>query len=210
MSSTIVRTVFSLAPVTFGLLFTASVAAAQRADSLATGARRDFSGVGASTAPNPTRGVASTAACTYDVCALRVEGASVVQGADGRHIAGLGVMGNLGEQVPWRSEEARRYAGSAQSAHRGARFLQAAGFLSQLAGVALVTVAMNDASDRVQAAVSSESGEVTVNKSKIYPGVAVSLGGTALSAIGGAVDRRARNLLARAVWWNNREIALGR
>lgn len=179
-------------------LLSAPPARAQVADSARVGARP----------PNalPNDG------CTYDACALRVEEGAVVQGADGRPVGSLGVFGNVGRSVPWRSDAARRYAQSAQAQHRGARFLQTVGYLGQLAGVALFAVAAKDAQDRANAdaATDNPSGNVSISKSKVYTSLGVTIGGSLLGTIGGAVDSHARKLLSRAVWWNNRELAQAR
>jgi hypothetical protein len=123
-------------------------------------------------------------ACTYATCALRVEpgflGASVVRGAEGERVAGLGAGGTrprLSELVrtsPQAAAYARAYE---RNARRGA-------LMSAVGTLLLITPAFQD--QRVQD----------------YE-IAAVLGGAAL-AVGGSVNlMRANRSLSRALWWYN-------
>jgi len=150
----------------------------------------------------------TAATCTYDRCGLRLAEGAVLQGIEGQRVGRLALFSNVSTSVPWLSDSARRYAGSARSAHNGAASLRILSFAAQVAGAVLYIKAVQDANDRADDAAGEESADnVSIKKSDVYTSVGLSIGGAVIGVAAAALDSHARNLLSRAVWWHNRELA---
>jgi hypothetical protein len=140
--------------------------------------------------------------CTYDLCALRIEEGIVVQGLHGQQVASVGVLGGLAGRIEWRSDTARAYARRAESKQRTAMLLRGAGVVGTTAAGVLGFLAANAAGDGG----TSASGVQT----RIYAAVGLGAGAWLLEKLGANAHRQARQQLARAVWWHNRELVQSR
>jgi hypothetical protein len=139
--------------------------------------------------------------CTYDTCALRIEGGTVVQGAVGRRVGGLGLFNGVAGRVHWSSDSALRYARSYQSNHTAAGVTRVLASAGGLAATVLLVQAYRDARDRTVA-----GGTVGLDKSRLRTVYGVAIGSSVVSFVGGLFERRAKKQLARAIWWHNREL----
>lgn len=168
----------------------APVARAQAADSAGVGARP----IAVPTSGSPNDG------CTYDLCALRIEEGIVVQGLHGQQIATTGVLGGLSGRIDWRSDTARAYARRAESRQRTALLLRGASVVTSAAGTVFGYLALRDAGSFGGTA-SSGAGQT-----QLYTALGLGAGSWVLSTLSRPVQRQARQQLARAVWWHNREL----
>lgn len=141
------------------------------------------------------------ASCAYDLCALRIEGGTVVQGAAGRRVGGLGLFSGVARRVDWSSDSALRYARSYQSNHTAAGVIRVLASAGGLAATVLLVQAYRDARDRTV-----DGGTVGLDKSQLRTVYGVAIGASVVSFIGGLFERRAKKQLARAIWWHNREL----
>jgi hypothetical protein len=187
------------------LLFAAVLAAPALGPSAhAQAADSAHAGASPVTAPPAAAGPAADG-CTYDRCALRIEEGIVMQGIEGRRVTTPTLLGGLSGGVEWRSDLARRYARRADARHRTARVLQSVGTLASLAGAGLVLREMQN-NQSVTGADDGAPGTARVNTGRLYTAAGLVVGSTALGWAGRAVARGARQQLARAVWWHNREL----
>jgi hypothetical protein len=166
-------------------------------------------------APTPAPAVGRTQVtaaegCTYDVCALRIEEGVVLKGVNGHRVTTPSLLGSLTRDVDWRSDLARQYARRADRRHRTARLLRSAGVLASLAGAGLALQAIHGGRESPGDAGSDGdlAGTARVGTGRIYTAVGLGVGSTLLGWMGNAAARGARQQLARAVWWHNRELVL--
>jgi hypothetical protein len=157
-------------------------------------------GQGDSLAPGP-RLARSAPLCAYDACALRIEGGSVVQGAAGRHVAGLGVFSNVAGRIRWSSDSAQHYASSYSSNHTAGAVTRVLAWLGGAVATGLLVDAYLDARDRAV-----EGGTVALDKSKLHAVYGVAIGSSVLGFVGNLFEGHARKRLSRAIWWHNREL----
>jgi hypothetical protein len=149
--------------------------------------------------PSP---VARDTACTYDRCALRIEGGKVVRGARGTRVAGLGLFSGVAGRVRWTSDSALRYARSYRSNHTGAGVMKVIAFAGSVAGAVLLVQAYTEARDRN----ATGEGTVGLDRSKLHAVYGVAIGSTAFGFVGGLLEGHARKQLSRAIWWHNRDL----
>ena len=136
----------------------------------------------------------SSPACSYDVCALRVEENRILQGRQGEEVGRMRWL-NATSLLPLvgRSDSARFYA--ADFDRRYARGSRWAALGSVSSGV--VVVYMIDSNFGTTPNTRWSRGDWT-----LLGGLVVSLGA---SIYGQHELERARRGLARAIWWHNRE-----
>lgn len=141
--------------------------------------------------------------CAYETCALRIEGAMVVQGTEGVRIPSL-------REFDWSSDTAAVNAAAYQSNRaRGAAF-RILGFTGTLASLALIAKASMDALEVSQASegdMFDQDAAMAEYEKKYMIAVGISLGSSAAGLTGRLFDSRARKHLARAIWWHNRAFA---
>lgn len=125
---------------------------------------------------------------TYDRCALRLEGAELLRGADGVPVARLGLISGRLAEVEWSSDSASRFAASFRSNYESGRMLQ---------GVAIAVSAF-------AAVLVIQDPDADSNRTAFYSAALV---GSALAAVGRRVEEHGRRQLSRALWWHNRAFA---
>jgi hypothetical protein len=167
------------------VLFALPIAAAAQTDTLLAGPRLPHQG----------------ALCAYDACALRIEGGSVVQGAAGRRVAGLGIFSNVAGRVHWSSDSALRYARSYGSNHTAAGVTRGLASAGGIVATVLLVQAYLDARDREVG-----GGTLELDQSKLHAVYGVAIGSTVVGFVGRLFEGHARKQLARAIWWHNREL----
>ncbi len=150
---------------------------------------------------------AAAAACTYDQCALRLEESSIRQGMEGRFLGDLSVFSNISTSVPWLNDSARTFARRAHSGHTQSVVVRALGAASYIAGIVVASQAVKEGSDRASGTTVTTGNDATIKRSEFYTGLGLELGGAVLSWVSDGMDRRARSMLSRAVWWHNRDVA---
>jgi hypothetical protein len=125
---------------------------------------------------------------TYDRCALRLEGAQLLRGADGVPVARLGLLSGRLAEVEWSSDSASRLAARFRANYESGRMLQ---------GVAIAVSAF-------AAVLVIQDPDADSNRTAFYSAALVS---TALGAVGRRVEEHGRRQLSRALWWHNRDFA---
>ena len=158
------------------------------------------------TAVGPTQRAAASA-CTYDQCALRLEESSIRQGMEGRFLGDLSVFSNISTSVPWFNDSARTFARRAQSGHTQSTVVRALGVVSYIAGIVVASRAVKEGADRASGTTGTTGNDATIKQSEFYTGLGLELGGAVLGWIADGMDRRARSMLSRAVWWHNRDLS---
>jgi hypothetical protein len=141
------------------------------------------------------------ALCAYDACALRIEGGSVVQGAAGSRVAGLGIFSNVAGRVRWSSDSALHYARSYGSNHTAAGVTRGLASAGGIVATVLLVQAYLDARDRA-----GDGGTVGLDRSKLHAVYGVAIGSSVVGFVGRLFEGHARKQLARAIWWHNREL----
>jgi hypothetical protein len=141
------------------------------------------------------------ALCAYDACALRIEGGSVVQGAAGKRVAGLGIFSNVAGRVRWSSDSALRYARSYGSNHTAAGVTRGLASAGGIVATVLLVQAYLDARER-----GVDGGTVGLDRSKLNAVYGVAIGSSVVGFVGRLFEGHARKQLARAIWWHNREL----
>lgn len=135
-------------------------------------------------------------ACSYDDCALRLEGARVLRGQVGTRVGQLRVFSatRLEPLVGSASDSARLYANEFDRNYgTGARWAAVGGL-----GLGVVTAFLID-----RRASRGESNEWEGRHWAMAGGLVVSI---AASEYGTRRLRRAHRALSRAIWWHNREL----
>ena len=158
------------------------------------------------TSVGPTQRAAASA-CTYDQCALRLEESSVRQGMEGRFLGDLSIFSNISTSVPWFNDSARTFARRAQSGHTQSTAVRALGVVSYIAGIVVASRAVKEGADRASGTTGTTGNDATIKQSEFYTGLGLELGGAVLGWIADGMDRRARSMLSRAVWWHNRDLS---
>ena len=127
--------------------------------------------------------------CTYDECALRLEGARVVSGISGLQVSRVGMFGARGlDSLMRRSDSATVYARRFSTRQGRATVL---GLVSAAAAFGYITAVGH----------AVEWGDSRAVSPEVY-GVA----SIAFALIGAFEQSRARTALSRALWWHNREL----
>lgn len=134
----------------------------------------------------PLSAPAQTPACTYEACALRIKhrffSQSIVQGAEEKKVATIGMIAPRLAIFAERSDSAHIYYRSFRSAHN-TRLWLALGAAASLAG----------------SLVASQNDEDGVAIALLAVGVGFTTGGAILSV-------KSRDHLSAAIWWYNREL----
>jgi hypothetical protein len=149
---------------------------------------------------------AAASACTYDQCALRLEESSIRQGVEGRLLGDLSVFSTISTSVPWFNDSARTFARRAQSGHTQSTVVRALGAVSYIAGIVVASRAVKEGADRASGT-GTTSNDAAIKQSEFYTGLGLELGGAVLGWVAEGMERRARSMLSRAVWWHNRDVS---
>ncbi len=132
--------------------------------------------------------------CSYDRCALRVEDGwfsrRVIRGVNGEQAARLGWGGPSVASIVGRSDSALVHAEQHQRSQRVGTVLSLLGSATTIA----TYVALWDKTD-------ADSDRNAL--------IAVNIGGVVTTYIGTTFLRKARRELDRAIWWYNRDVAIG-
>jgi hypothetical protein len=138
--------------------------------------------------PTPVR---DSVACTYDACALRVEGRRVLRGASGQPVLSLGMWG-ASPLAPYAatSDSAASYAAEFDHHYTpGTRWMTIGLLSSAVMGAVVGATRTGDVADRELAAT--------------LGGIALSFG---IFTYGNRRVDRAFRALSRAIWWTNRDL----
>jgi hypothetical protein len=153
----------------------------------------------------------SRAACSYDDCALRVEGKRIVRGRSGDVVLRLGPYTDA-RRVEWLSDSARAHAAMYQPRRSTAANLRLLAWGTNIASAVLGYTVYRDYKRQADAISDQQDAGVPVttrielDQSTLLISGALSTAGLVARWTAGRIDEAARTQLARAVWWHNREI----
>jgi hypothetical protein len=150
--------------------------------------------------------------CSYDACALRIEGKRIVRGRSGEVVLRLGPYTDVTHRVDWLSDSARAHAAMYKPRRSTAANLRLLAWGTNIASAVLGYQVYRDykrQADEITA--QQEAGgpvttRIDLDQSKLLFSGALSVGGLVVRLIAGRIDEAARTQLARAVWWHNHEI----
>jgi hypothetical protein len=166
----------------------------------------------AATSADASAQVAAGACRGYDACALRVEGKRIVRGASGELVLRMSPYTNVARRVDWLSDSARAYASKYQPRRGVAANLRLFAWGTTIASAIIGYQVIRDYNRQADAVSAQQRAGVPVtariklNKSMLTAGSVLSAAGYVSSWSAGRLETAARTQLARAVWWNNREI----
>lgn len=126
--------------------------------------------------------------CRYDECALRVEGRHILAGAAGTRAATFNLIGSTDLSALVSGDSATFYA------HQFERRQSTGGALSLVGG--LIGVA------GLVWAYSDDNGGWDTSEGGFW----MMVGGAGVGLVGSISINKAKKDLARAIWWNNREL----
>jgi hypothetical protein len=135
----------------------------------------------------------STAACSYDTCALRQEGSNIIRGRAGERVGGFGIFGAL---------RLESLVSTSDSARTNARIFDreyGQGNALMWTGVAIASIPLVVFSQR-----SSFSDQGSGRNAAL---IAAAASGLAVELWGTRKLERAHRALGRALWWHNRELS---
>lgn len=126
--------------------------------------------------------------CSYDTCAMRLEGALLIRGIRGERVGRVGLFSGsrLTRLLTAQSDSATAYARSFDRDHRSGAALFWSGSVATAVAVAL--------------ALRRQSGTDQASLAVAVTGMAVQVSGIIRLA-------KAQRDLGRALWWNNRNLA---